>query len=169
MSQKCETIRQSLIKAEYEPIGSSRKITLLLQRSVRYSYRQRCCNCCPTILCELLFPLVIIILLGLSRYGINRLGELVNQDGSGAASGPFNERPCSQNLSIPATSSNDIFKNCFQFPPSYTGGAWNSGQPEPVSNQTNIVFEPARSDVDELVLLAKARLITINCNGTQVQ
>ncbi|CAF0851426.1 unnamed protein product [Rotaria sordida] len=38
MSQS-DTIRQKLIETEYEPVSSSRKLNLLLQRSVRYSYR----------------------------------------------------------------------------------------------------------------------------------
>ncbi|CAF3761414.1 unnamed protein product, partial [Rotaria sp. Silwood1] len=81
MSQS-DTSRQKLIEAEYEPVSSSRKLSLLLQRSLRYSYRQRCCKCCPTILFELLFPIIIILLLALTRYGTNRLAEKQNNDGS---------------------------------------------------------------------------------------
>ena len=71
--------RLHLKKTEYSPIGSSGKLNLLLQRSLRYSYRQRCCNCFPTILCELLFPLIIIGLLALTRYGTNALIRDTNE------------------------------------------------------------------------------------------
>ena len=94
------TLRQALIKTEYEPVSSSRKLQLLLQRSVRYSYRQRCCNCIPTILCELLFPILIIIILILARYGINLLGAEINSHDD-RIPGTLGQRPCSQNLNIP--------------------------------------------------------------------
>ncbi len=167
MSQQRETIRQPLIKPEYEPVSSSRKLNLLLQRSVRYSYRQRCCNCCPTILCELLFPLLIVALLLLSRYGINRLAQEV-QTSNSTVPGPLDQRPCSQILNTPPTSSNDLFKRCFKFPPRYKGGGWGPIEPEPVSDKTNIVLQPIRTDIDEIVTLAKQRLITIDCNGTNI-
>ncbi|CAF3998938.1 unnamed protein product, partial [Rotaria sp. Silwood1] len=61
--------RQHLTKGEYLPTGSNRKIKLLLQRSLRYSYRKRFCKCCPTILGELLFPIILIALLALICYG----------------------------------------------------------------------------------------------------
>ena len=35
-----DTLRQPLINTEYEPVSSSHKLNLLLQRSFRYSYRQ---------------------------------------------------------------------------------------------------------------------------------
>ncbi|CAF3818339.1 unnamed protein product [Rotaria sp. Silwood1] len=165
MSQS-DTSRQKLIEPEYEPVSSSRKLGLLLQRSVRYSYRQRCCKCCPTILFELLFPITIIILLMLSRYGINRLAEKQNHDGS--LPGTFSKRPCSQDINIPTTSSNDIFTNCFKFPPSYTRDRWNSHSPDDVSNETNIVLEPARTDVNELVQHAIIRLAAMKCDNTNI-
>ncbi|CAF0993655.1 unnamed protein product [Rotaria sordida] len=165
MSQS-DTIRQKLIETEYEPVSSSRKLNLLLQRSVRYSYRQRCCKCCPTILCELLFPIAIIVLLTLARYGINRLAEKQKDDGS--LPGSFSKHPCSQDINIPPTSSNDIFTNCFKFPPSYSGGRWGSHSHDDVSNKTNIVFEPNRTDINELVQRATTRLATMECNNTNV-
>ncbi|CAF1288185.1 unnamed protein product [Rotaria sp. Silwood1] len=165
MSQS-DTSRQKLIEAEYEPVSSSRKLSLLLQRSVRYSYRQRCCKCCPTILFELLFPIIIILLLALTRYGTNRLAEKQNNDGS--LPGTFSKRPCSQDINIQPTSSNDIFTNCFKFPPSYTRGRWNSHSLDNISNKTNIVFEPARIDVNELVQRATIRLATIKCDNTNI-
>ncbi|CAF1375172.1 unnamed protein product, partial [Rotaria sordida] len=148
------------------PVSSSRKLNLLLQRSVRYSYRQRCCKCCPTILCELLLPIIIILLLILNRYGINRLAEKQNTDGN--LPGSFSKHPCSQDINIPPTSSNDIFTNCFKFPPSYNGGRWGSHSHDDVSNKTNIVFEPNRTDINELVQRATTRLATMKCNNTNV-
>ncbi|CAF4916702.1 unnamed protein product, partial [Rotaria sp. Silwood1] len=165
MSQS-ETSRQKLIEAEYEPVSSSRKLSLLLQRSVRYSYRQRCCKCCPTILFELLFPIIIILLLALTRYGTNRLAEKQNNDRS--LPGLFSRHSCSQDINIQPTSSNDIFTNCFKFPPSYTRGRWNSHSLDVISNKTNIVFEPARIDVNELVQRATIRLATLKCDNTNI-
>ena len=164
MSQSA-TIRQALLKTEYEPVSSSRKLGLLLQRSVRYSYRQKRCNCAPTILCELLLPFIIIIILILSRYGINRLAKVVNNN-DGTTPGTFNQRPCSQNLTIPPTSSEDLLAKCFIFPPSYGGSIF--GESHNISNKTNIAFEPNRPDVNELVQLARMRLTDMNCGNVQV-
>jgi len=161
-----ETIRQPLLKTEYEPVTSTHKLNLLLQRSVRYSYRQRCCNCCPTILCELLFPIILIIILGLGRYGINRLDEEFKKSNN-TIPGPFNQRPCSQDLNAPPTSSNILFTTCFKFPPRYKGGEWGSFTQD-VSNRTNFVFEPIRNDINGLGQLARNRLIAMNCNDTEV-
>jgi hypothetical protein len=167
MSQS-DTLRQPLIKTEYKPVSSSQKLHLLLQRSVRYSYRQRCCKCCPTILCELLFPIALIVLLILTRYGINRLAEQTTTD-DGNLPGTFNQHPCSQNINTPPTSSNDIFAKCFKFPPSYQGTSWGGGSSSSdVSNETNIVFEPDRGDVKELVQRAATRLIAMDCQHTKV-
>jgi hypothetical protein len=160
MSQQRETIQQPLIKPQYEPVSSSRKLNLLLQHSVRYSYRQRCCNCCPTILCELLFPFIIIILLLLNRYGINQLGEEI-QKNDGTIPRSSDQGSCSQALNTPPTSSNDLFKRCFKFPPRYEGRGG-------VSDKTNIVFEPIRSDIHEIVTLARERLNTMGCNNSNV-
>ena len=167
MSGKLDTIRQPLMKAEYEPVTSSRKLNLLLQRSVRYSYRQRCCNCCPTILCELLFPLIIVLLLLLGRYGINKLDEEINQNNS-TVPGPLDQRPCAQALDTPPTSSNDVFKRCFKFPPRYKSGGWGSFDPTPVSDKTNIVFEPLRSDIEDIVEIAKTHLGILGCDNSNV-
>ncbi|CAF3666934.1 unnamed protein product [Rotaria sp. Silwood1] len=163
---RSDTIRQKLIEAEYEPVSSSRKLTLLLQRSVRYSYRQKCCTCCPTILCELLFPITIIILLSLSRYGINRLAEM--QKDNGTLPGTFSKHPCSQDLNAPPTSSNDIFTNCFKFPPSYNASRWDTHSKKDISNKTNIVFEPDRTDINELVEHAEMRLTAMKCDNAKV-
>ena len=137
-------------------------LNLLLQRSLRYSYRQRCCGCCPTILCELLFPLILILILILRRYGINRLATVINTD-DGRIPGTFDQRPCSQNMNTPPTSSNDLFAKCFEFPPSYKGSIFGSDESHNISNETNIVFQPNRPDVNELVQLARIRLSEMNC------
>jgi hypothetical protein len=162
-----DTIREALLKTEYDPVSSPRKLNLLLQRSVRYSYRQRCCKCCPTILCELVFPIVLILLLILTRYGINRLADEINNN-DGTLPGTFNQHPCSQNINTPPTSSNDLFAKCFKFPPSYGGGTWSAFDPTDVSNSTNIVFEPDRADIKELVQLAATRLAVMKCDNTKV-
>lgn len=164
MSQP-ETIRKPLIKTDCEPVNSSHKLKLLLQRSARYSYRQKCCGLCPNILCEILFPIILIVLLGLARFGINKLNDQVNKPGSGPPD-PTMGTPCSQNASLPPISSNDIFKKCFQFPPRYAD-RW-FGDDYNVSNQTNIIFEPAGAETDELVNLARARLQQMDCSSTDV-
>ncbi|CAF1308472.1 unnamed protein product [Rotaria magnacalcarata] len=160
------TSRQNLIETEYEPVTSSQKLILLLQRSVRYSYRQRCCKCCPTILCELLFPIIIILLLILSRYGISSLAEKQTNDRSVAET--FSKQQCSQDFNTPPTSSNNIFINCFKFPPSYNDFHWSKQSLDDISDKTNIVFEPDRNDISKLVQLAKIRLNTLKCVNTNV-
>ncbi|CAF1529708.1 unnamed protein product, partial [Adineta steineri] len=160
-----DSLRQPLIKTEYEPVSSSQKLHLLIQRSVRYSYRQRCCKCCPTVLFELLFPTILIILLLLTRYGINQLAAQTETD-DGTLPGTFTQHPCSQNITTPPTSSNDIFTRCFKFPPSYRGSSFGSSEPYEVSNLTIIVFEPDTPDVQELVKLASMRLLTMRCDQT---
>ena len=163
MSRQSETMQQLFIKTEYESVRATRKLNLLLQRSVRYSYRQRCCGCCPTILCELLFPLLLIIVLLLGRYGINKLAEEL--DGSKLL--PENQRPCSQNLTIP-TSSKEIMATCFRFPPRYADRFFGPDPFPTVSNQTNIVFEPNRTDINDIVERAKTRLSAMQCTETFV-
>jgi hypothetical protein len=156
-----------LTKAEYSPIGSSRKLTLLLQRSLRYSYRQRCCGCCPTILCELLFPLLLIALLALTRYGTNALVREMNAN-PGSLPGGLDRPLCSQKMDTTPTLSNDLFEKCFKFPPSYKGNRLTSMNSGPISNKTNLVFQPMTNDTNELVRLAEVRLQEMNCNDTKV-
>ena len=158
---------QHLTKGEYTPIGSSKKLNLLLQRSLRYSYRQRCCGCCPTILCELLFPLVLIALLALVRYGTNALVRELN-DNPGKAP-PGLDRPlCPYNSSeVKTSSSNELFTKCFAFPPSYKGNIWKSRQD--YSNKTNFIFRPITNDTNELVKWARQRFINMSCLDTDVQ
>lgn len=163
---KVESLRESLIKLDYQPVSPPKKLTLLLQRSVRYSYRQRCCKCLPTILCELLFPILIIAILALSRYGLNRLSqELDNNDGT--IPGSSGQRPCSQNSSVPPTSSKEVFAKCFRFPPSYKTSRW-SFLPDAVSNRTNFVFQPISNDINDLASLARQRLMKLGCGNTEV-
>ena len=163
---KVETLRQELIKPDYEEVSSTRKLNLLLQRSVRYSYRQRCCKCLPTILCELLFPILIISILALSRYGLNRLSQEVDKN-DGTIPGSNGQYPCSQDIDVPPTSSNDVFARCFRFPPGYRGGIFSS-DPRRVSNRTNLVFQPISNDTDDLVVRARQRLGKMGCGNTEV-
>ncbi|CAF2736728.1 unnamed protein product [Rotaria sp. Silwood2] len=158
------THHQKLTKTEYSSIGSSHKLNLLLQRSLRYSYRQRCCGCCPTILCEVLFPLIIMALLALARYGSNALIREMNENPN-SASTSFGRSLCSQNIStIKTTLSKDLFSKCFKFPPSYKRHEW----PFLYSNRTNIIFQPMTNETEELVTLAKTRLTKMNCNNTKI-
>ncbi len=150
-------------KAEYNPINSSRKLNLLLQRSLRYSYRQRCCGCCPTILCELLFPIILILLVGLARYGTNALVRRMNDDPDSVP--PSFQRPrCSQDSNASATLSKDLLEKCLKFPPSYTNHANNRS----VSMKTNIIFQPMTNDTNQLVKHAQTRLEKMKCQNTTV-
>ncbi|UJR37764.1 hypothetical protein I4U23_030457 [Adineta vaga] len=163
MAAQRDTLQQPLIKTEYEPVSSAKKLNLLLQRSIRYSYRQRCCRVCPTILCELIFPIILIIILILMRYGINKLNDATTTS-DGSLPGTLKRHPCSQNLTELPISSNDIFANCFKFPPSYGGRRWDSIERINVSNQTSILFQPDRADIKEFVQRAQIRLVDMKCN-----
>jgi hypothetical protein len=158
---------QNLTKVEYSPIGSSRKLNLLLQRSLRYSYRQRCCRCCPTILCELLFPLILIVLLILARYGTNALVKEMNTNPDSIPE-RLNRPQCSQDMNTSTTLSNDLFKKCFKFPPSYKDRGWTRFHSRIISNKTNIVFQPMTNDINKLVERAQTRLEEMNCNNTKI-
>jgi hypothetical protein len=157
-----QAIRPQLTKCEYEPVGSSRKLQLLLQRSLRYSYRQRCCRCFPTILCELVFPLLLLVILGLTRYGLNGLVQETTGNSTGPS--PIKLRECSQRIDIPPTRSSDLFDKCFKFPPSY-----NVRNSSSIPSETAFVFQPVLAQVDELVSLAKNRLIEMNCSMIDVR
>ncbi|CAM4906302.1 unnamed protein product [Rotaria socialis] len=159
--------RKILSHSEYSPIGSSRKLNLLLQRSLRYSYRQRCCGCCPTILCELLFPLIIIALLALARYGSNALIRELNSNPQSVPKS-LDRKLCSQNMNRTTTLSKDLFKKCFAFPPSYTPRSWEALNRGPLSNITNIIFQPLTNETKELVELAKNHLTKIQCQNTKI-
>ena len=168
ISQPAATLQPQFTKGEYKPVSSPRKVTLLLQRSLRYSYRQRCCGCCPTILCELLFPLILIGILLLIRYGSNALNDQLNNGSSGSPSILSNTRRCSQDLNPSTTLSKDILARCFQFPPSYLGDRWSSSSSSPISTRTNLVFQPAIDDMNQLVERARQRLVGMRCNETRV-
>ncbi|CAF3487847.1 unnamed protein product [Rotaria sp. Silwood1] len=165
-----QTDHQKLTKIEYSSIGSSHKLNLLLQRSLRYSYRQRCCGCCPTILCELLFPLIIIALLALARYATNSLIREMNTNPD-LLSTSFGHSLCSQNMNTTTkktTLSKDLFSKCFKFPPSYKRREWPSLYFNTISNRTNIVFQPMTNETKELVKLAEIRLTKMNCDNTKI-
>jgi len=61
-----------------DSIGPIEKVNLLLHRSIRYSYRQRTCRCCPTICCELLVSFLAISLLVLLRYVLNKSVPMID-------------------------------------------------------------------------------------------
>ncbi|CAF4107133.1 unnamed protein product, partial [Rotaria sp. Silwood2] len=159
--------RQHLTKGEYLPTGSTRKIKLLLQRSLRYSYRKRCCKCCPTILCELLFPIILIALLALIRYGTNVFLKEMNANPESVLRN-LNHRICSQNINATTTLSNDLLKKCFKFPSSYSGRGWIAFESEIIFNKINLVFHPMANETQILVKRAKKRLKKMNCNNTKV-
>lgn len=166
MSENPKYGKNYLNKNEYSPIGSTRKLTLLLQRSLRYSYRQRCCGVCPTILFELLFPVIILAILALARYGSNELIRELNED---PASVPkiLEHKRCPQNLDTPPTLSKDLFKKCFEFPPSFDPPDWKMTDIfnlNPVERITNIIFQPETHETQKLVDLAKERLKVLKCD-----
>ncbi len=150
--------RRGLTQTEYSPIGPSRKLNLLLRRSLRYSYRQRCCGCCPTILCEFLFPFILMVLLILARYGTNELIKNLDENPY------FNHPRCSQDANTSMTSSNDIMEKCFQFPPSYK----NMKSYSMVSSKTNLIFHPITNDTNQLVQHARERLKQMNCTNINI-
>jgi hypothetical protein len=164
MSEPKES-RQQLTKPEYSPIGSSRKLNLLLQRSLRYSYRQRCCGCCPTILCELLFPFILIALIALARYGTNTLEKKMNDEPGYRR---FDRPQCSQYMNTTTTLSNDLFTKCFTFPPSYSKHERTPSNTSIIPDKTNLVFQPMTNETKELAERAKERLKEMNCNNTEV-
>ena len=161
------TFQPQFTKGQYTPVSPSRKLNLLLQRSLRYSYRQRCCGCCPTVLCELLFPLILIAILLLIRYGTNALNDELSSS-SGPGSLLSGTRRCSQEMNPPVTLSKDILARCFQFPPSYSATRYSSSFPSRISEKTNLVFQPSIDDTNQLVLRAQKRLVDMGCNQTRV-
>jgi hypothetical protein len=146
------------------------KIQLLLRCSVRYSYRQRCCNCCccPTILCELLFPIIMILLLILASYKLSESTKQPEQSDISGRQGSTPERPCSQNTTVPPASSKEIFAECFRFPPNYQDTSSDNPDSRDISTRTNLVFQPISIDTDVLVRDATARLAELGCSNTFV-
>ena len=74
------------------------KLALLLQRAFRYSYREKCCGYCPTILCKLFFPLLLRFILLFVRYASNALTSDFVHNSTNTFPEFFNERRCSQDL-----------------------------------------------------------------------
>ncbi|CAF3905054.1 unnamed protein product [Adineta steineri] len=144
---------QHVTKAEYSPIGSSRKLNLLLH----------------PILCELLFPLIFIGLLAFTRYDTHAQIREMNENPNYTPRN-FNRPQCSQNRSATITTSlsTNSIKNCFKFPPSYKGRGFGPFSSRIVSNTTNFVFQPITDDTKILVEIAKARLKVMNCENTKV-
>ncbi|CAF4006025.1 unnamed protein product [Rotaria sordida] len=138
--------RQHLTKSEYSPIGSTRKINLLLQRSFRYSYRKRC---------------------SLIRYGSNAFMKEMNGN-SGSVLRGLNRRSCSQNIDPTTTLSNDLLKKCFKFPASYSGRRWISFESERIFDNINLVFHPMTNETEELVKRAEKHLEQMNCINMKV-
>ncbi|CAF5157363.1 unnamed protein product, partial [Rotaria sp. Silwood1] len=144
-----------------------RKINLLLERSLRYSYRKRCCKCWPTILCELLFPIILIALLALICYGTNAIFKGMNANPESVIRG-LNHRTCSQNINSTTILSNDLLKKCFKFPSSYPEHGWIPFEYETIFNKINLIFHPMANETQELVKCAKKRLKQMNCNNMKV-
>lgn len=143
-----------------ESIHSTQKLKLLLQRSCRYSFRQRCCRCCPTILCELFFPLLLMVLIVLTRYGTN--AAMNNLDENSRAI--FHRPRCSQTVNSSMISSNEILKKCFSIPPRYEDrkSTWN------ISRKINMIIRPVTNETSQLVQHARDRLKNMNCMDVQI-
>ncbi|CAF3912977.1 unnamed protein product, partial [Adineta steineri] len=160
---------QRVTKTEYSPIGSSRKLNLLLQRSLRYSYRQRCCRCCPTILCELLFPLILIGLLALIRHEAKALFERINEDSPSFSTNLYRLRcPQIENTTITTSLSTDSIEHCFKFQPCYGHRELRICLSDTALAINNFVFQPATNDTNVLVERAKTRLENMNCTNIKV-
>lgn len=160
---------ERLLLPQCKPIGAFRKLALLLQRSLRYSYRKRTCRCIPHIIVELFVPLVTMSTLLLFRYGSNEL-TLLLADRNGTRATLISDNSCSQDLNAPFVSSNDISAKCFEFPPSYKRFSFLSSHPNPTSPlPTAMIFQPETIDVIELGVLALQRLGKMNCGANEVR
>ena len=164
---KYETIQQNLTKDKYEPVSTSRKLSLLLQRSFRYSYRQRSCTICPNILCELLLPFFVILLLALSRFGADKLSAVINNGNQTLIS--ENEKPCSQDLNTPPTSSNDLIAKCFQYRDTNNIFSLKLPHPSKILYLFNIIAPNINAQVIITYILARksqfCNLLTGSLNG----
>ena len=159
---------EKLVLPQCKPIGACRKLALLLQRSLRYSYRKRTCRCIPHIILELLLPLMTMSTLLLFRYGSNEL-TLLLADRNGTRATLISDNSCSQDLNAPFISSNDISAKCFEFPPSYKRLSFLSSRRQPTSPlPTAMIFQPEITDVIELGVLALKRLGKMNCATNEV-
>ncbi|CAF4218000.1 unnamed protein product, partial [Adineta steineri] len=160
---------QHVTKAEYSPVGSSRKLNLLLQRSLRYSYRQRYCRYCPTILCELLFPLILIGLLALTRHETEALSKWIDMNSLFASRHSYHHQcPQNRNTTITTSLSTDSIKNCFKVQPCSEGRRLRLCYSKTASSITNFVFQPITNDIKVLVERAKTRLKNMNCTNIKV-
>ena len=150
---------------EHEPIGNIRKITLLLQRSLRYSYRQRCCGCLPNICLEVLCSFVTISVLLLARYGTMQLKNVTERDNK--TQKIFFEQPkCSQEIIPSSISTNDRLKKCLEFPPAYK--TFSSAASLNISGIV-LNFRPKTSDTNQLETLAERFLSKLNCRDVIVE
>ena len=143
-----------------ESIHSTQKLNLLLQRSWRYSYRQRCCQCCPTILCELFFPLLLMVLIVLTRYGTNAAIKNINE----TPRSPFHRPRCSQDVNRSIVSSNEILKKCFQSPSRYEETELSGN----ISRKINMIIQPTTNETNQLLQHARDRLTRMNCTDVQI-
>ena len=137
-------------------IRSPAKLNLLLQRSWKYSYRQRCCRCCPTILCELLFPLLLMVLLVLTRYGTNAAMKKINEN----PSSPLHRPRCAKDANTSMVSSKDLLSKCFQYPPRY----WKTN----ASEKINMIIQPMTNETNDFLQHARNRLRAMNCTDVQI-
>lgn len=158
---------QNAGEAEKLPAHSAQKMQLLLQRSVRYSYRERCCRCLPTILCEMLIPILVIILFGLNWFLANKaLNEM--QEQKQKLMSTDDPSMCPQNFSFPTTSSNDILAKCFRFPSDYISDRYRSyasDEPDPI----DLVFQPISNDTITLAQQARQKLSEMGCDHIRVR
>lgn len=141
-------------------IRSSTKLNLLLQRSYRYSYRQRCCQCCPMILCELIFPFLLMALLILTRYGTNAALKKINE----GSSSRFYRPQCSQDANTTMISSKDLLSRCFPFPPRYEMKKSSLN----ASGKIHLIIQPVTNETNELLRYARTRLDAMNCTDVEI-
>ncbi|CAF1358637.1 unnamed protein product [Didymodactylos carnosus] len=155
----------------HKNVTSSKKLSLLLHRTLTYSYRQRCCSCIPYILCEILFPLLMIIILALTRWGTNGALNSASETGLvGGGSGnnsnqmtslnQFVECPQSESKSVLSTK---LLSTCFEFPENFLT------QNDSSSSTTSFIFQPKNDEIDELVKLGKEYLEKISCINNTIE
>ena len=165
--QKCSTMDQNDGKVKKSPVRSAEKLQLLLQRSVRYSYRKRCCWCCPTILCEMLIPTLFIILFVYSWFSVNDTVRKLH--GSHPVFMSTNQPAvCSQNLTVPPTSSDEIRAKCFRFPSDYIADVFRFSSNDRVV-PIDFIFQPISNDTLALAQRARQKLIGMGCGHVQTR
>lgn len=158
-------MNQPLIKSEHQPVGSGRKLGLLLQRSARYSYRDRCCKCCPTIICELLIPIILILFLLLSRFSVNLLNKEINRNPDQF---PSNKKAsCSLDINQTSVSAADLMANCFNFSQIFRETTIFSSVPGNINS--HFIFHPNSTDIHQLVTLAQDQLTQLGCLNVSVR